>query len=341
MSKGLKRLRSSGTTVIPIASGKGGVGKSLVAANLAIALAGQGHSTIAVDMDLGGSNLYTYLGVPNSNPGIGDFLKSGGCRFQDLVVPTGIPNLSFVPGDGLTPFMANIDHDQRVALSREIRQLSARFVILDLGAGTFFNTLNFFGLSRQGIVVTTFETPAMMNFVMFLRNFMFRVVSGLTRRNRAAFSAVIEAFHQPVRSAPVTVEALIRRIDRVDPPLAARVKSVCESYRPRIVFNMGDHPDELNVLRKVDHSLRNGLSLTADYLGFIYYDDVVRRAAKNREILMTRHPSSAAVQGIREIAQRLTGARAEDTLSGIGHLQQTARDTYRRLSASGLSEARL
>jgi len=56
---------------------------------------------------------------------------------------------------------------------------------------------------------------------------------------------------------------------------------------------------------------------------------------------MTRHPSSAAVQGIREIAQRLTGARAEDTLSGIGHLQQTARDTYRRLSASGLSEARL
>ena len=40
-------------TIIPIAGGKGGVGKTFVAANLAVALAKRGHSTIAVDLDLG------------------------------------------------------------------------------------------------------------------------------------------------------------------------------------------------------------------------------------------------------------------------------------------------
>ena len=58
-------------TIIPIAAGKGGVGKSFLTANLAIAMAQLGRQTIAVDMDLGGSNLHSFLGLPNRHPGIG------------------------------------------------------------------------------------------------------------------------------------------------------------------------------------------------------------------------------------------------------------------------------
>jgi len=50
------------TTIIPVAGGKGGVGKSFVTANLAVALAQAGKSVIAVDADLGNSNLHTLLG---------------------------------------------------------------------------------------------------------------------------------------------------------------------------------------------------------------------------------------------------------------------------------------
>jgi flagellar biosynthesis protein FlhG len=61
--------------IIPIASGKGGVGKSFLTANLAMALAAMGHRVIAVDLDLGGSNLHTFLGLANRYPGIGDFIN--------------------------------------------------------------------------------------------------------------------------------------------------------------------------------------------------------------------------------------------------------------------------
>ena len=49
------------STIIPIASGKGGVGKSFLAANLAIALAKLGKQVIVADLDFGGSNLHTCL----------------------------------------------------------------------------------------------------------------------------------------------------------------------------------------------------------------------------------------------------------------------------------------
>ena len=57
------------TTIIPVASGKGGVGKSLFTANLAIALAQQGHSVIAVDLDMGGSQPVYPLGGSQYIPG--------------------------------------------------------------------------------------------------------------------------------------------------------------------------------------------------------------------------------------------------------------------------------
>jgi len=290
------------TTIIPIASGKGGVGKSLFTANLSIALAQQGHSVIAIDLDLGGSNLYTHLGVPNTHPGIGDFLKSGKYDFNRLLVDTGVANLKFIPGDGRTPFMANIDFKQRSLLVNHIKNLSARFVLLDLGAGSVFNTLNFFGLSKRSIVVTTFETPAIMNFVMFLRNFIFRMISGLARQNQEVLRLVVDSFQQPIDAAPVTVSSLLRRIDRIDPSLADKIQQICSLYHPRIIFNMGDHPDELKIAAKIDNTLQRGLSMAAEFFGFVHFDETVRKSAKRKEVLMVKYPQSPAAQCIRKIA---------------------------------------
>ncbi|NBQ39078.1 MAG: MinD/ParA family protein, partial [Alphaproteobacteria bacterium] len=61
--------------IIPIASGKGGVGKSLVAANLAIALAQAGKNVVLADLDLGGSNLHLILGLRGIPVGIGTWIN--------------------------------------------------------------------------------------------------------------------------------------------------------------------------------------------------------------------------------------------------------------------------
>ncbi|MCG8477653.1 MAG: P-loop NTPase, partial [Spirochaetales bacterium] len=72
--------------LIPIASGKGGVGKSILAANLGIALAQQQKTVVLVDLDLGGSNLHTILGIRNRHAGIGHFIYRQAASLEELVV---------------------------------------------------------------------------------------------------------------------------------------------------------------------------------------------------------------------------------------------------------------
>jgi len=159
---------STHTTIIPIAASKGGVGKSFLTANLAIALAELGHQTITVDLDLDGSNLYSCLGLPNRFPGIGDFLRARAAELDPLLVPTQTPKLYFMPEDGKTPFMANIAYAQKIKLISRIRKLPADYILLDLGAGSSFNILDFYRLSPRGLLMTTPDPPAVMGMLVFL-----------------------------------------------------------------------------------------------------------------------------------------------------------------------------
>ena len=54
--------------ILPIASGKGGVGKSAVSVNVAVSLAQKGKKVILCDFDFGGANLHTLLGLKNNQP---------------------------------------------------------------------------------------------------------------------------------------------------------------------------------------------------------------------------------------------------------------------------------
>ena len=291
--------------IIPVASGKGGVGKSIFSANLAVALAQMGKETCAVDLDFGGANLHNYLGMSNKYAGIGDYLKAGNADFKTLMVKTHVPNLSMVPGDGKTPFMANVPFEQRERLLNAVRDIKGDYTILDLAAGSTFNTLNFFGLAHKAVMITTFETPAVMNFLMFLKYFVFRIVSSMVRHDDHVFTIVKNAFRQASGGSPLTTDGLIRIIGREDRHLAEKSATAVAHYRPRIIFNMGEGPEDLNVIRKVERTIRNSLSLEADYLGFIFFDANLRQAVKTEKSLMTEYPDLPFCRDVKDIAAKI------------------------------------
>lgn len=293
------------TTIIPIASGKGGVGKTFFTANLAIALAERGHPTIAVDMDLGGSNLYFFLGLPNRFPGIGDFLKAHSAELTEMLVPTEIPNLQFLPGDGLSPFMANISHAQKIRLISNIVKLPAEYILLDLGAGTSFNTLDFFRLSSHGFVITTPEYPAIMNMMTFLKHFLLRVIEGKFARNKYICDMLHSLYKQPITDQHTNIEALRSKIAAIDGKAGETIASLCHKYRPRIVFNMGDHPDEIKISGQISTRLESTLSLEVDYFGFVFEDPAVRQSVKKRSALIPHYRESMAAKNIERIAERI------------------------------------
>ncbi len=290
------------TTIIPIAGGKGGIGKSVIAANLAIALAQLGHSTVAVDLDLGGSNLHMLLGLQNKHRGIGDCLNSREIPFDDLRIQTEWPHLKFIPGDGQTPFLANINFAQKIKLIKMIKNIQADYVILDLGAGTSFNVLDFFGIATQGLIVTTSERIALMNMLAFLKNFLLRTIDRSLVRKNEARGLFRSFFNQPMSPEQKTIKSLLNEIMAVDTEIADSIQHTCQKYRPRIVYNMLNNPNAIKVHNNIRKSTNNVLSLKVDQLGVVFNDPAVSASIQKGVSLLKYKPESIAAQGIFALA---------------------------------------
>src|SRR5579864_5037308 len=183
--------------VLPIGSGKGGVGKSLLATNLSVALAESGRKVVLADLDLGASNAHTMLGLRGVSRGIGTFLSVPRTRFEDIVLPTEYAGLSFVPGDAEVPGIASLRAAQKNRLVRCLRALPTDFLILDLGPGAGANPLDFFLLSPAGILVTTPGITSILNAYLFLKNVVFRLLYALADRESRAFAILEELRRDP------------------------------------------------------------------------------------------------------------------------------------------------
>ena len=146
-----------------IGGGKGGTGKSFVAANLGLHLASLDREVVLIDADLGAPNLHTLLGIKPSHPDLGDFLTGAVPTLEAAAVETPFRNLRLVKGTENILFVANLAHYRKLRLLRQIRKLPTQNVILDLGTGSSFNTLDFFLSANPGVVVTTPEPTAIEN----------------------------------------------------------------------------------------------------------------------------------------------------------------------------------
>ena len=106
--------------IIPIASGKGGVGKSLISANLAIALGKAGKKVILADLDLGASNLHLVIGQQAPKAGLGTFL-TGQSKFEDIILQTEYENVSFIPGDSEIPGLSLLKSEQKSQIIKKFQ----------------------------------------------------------------------------------------------------------------------------------------------------------------------------------------------------------------------------
>ena len=187
-------------TIIPIAGGKGGVGKSLIAANLAIVLARLGHKTIGIDLDLGAANLHSCLGLSGGTPpGMARFLRSTDkTPLESYLARTPHRNLHLLAGDEGNPFLAQLNVVQQRRLVQQIRALPAEYVILDLGAGSSFSTLDFFRIAHKGLLVTTPEITSLQNLMNFLKNLAFRVIEHALPQDRSVHRKLQTLYASPL-----------------------------------------------------------------------------------------------------------------------------------------------
>jgi flagellar biosynthesis protein FlhG len=151
--------QSRNARVIAVTSGKGGVGKSNVTVNLAIALARQGKRVLVIDVDLGTANVdlllgrkavYNFRHVLERSHTITDIISEGPGKIRYISGGSGIQEL------------ANLTEMELFSVTSQLSQLDdwADIILLDTGAGISRNIMHFVTCADEVIVITTPEPTA-------------------------------------------------------------------------------------------------------------------------------------------------------------------------------------
>jgi len=294
--------------IIPIASGKGGVGKSLVAANLGVAFAQAGQRVVLADLDLGASNLHLVLGHHAPQMGIGTFLSNTKSNFNGVIADTDVRGLRFIPGDNEIPGTANLTMIQRKALVKQLFALKndTDILILDLGAGTHQSILEFFLLSNQGIVVSAPAVTAVLNAYVFLKNTIFRLMFNSCTRGSPA-RIYLEKLRKDSSGGhhKLYIPKILPEIEKIDPVSHENFLKRIEMLHPKLVMNLVDEPKNADVAMKIKRSCEEYLDLKIEHLGIIYRDVVQDTALASRLPITLYKPQSVLSQAIYRIADKV------------------------------------
>jgi len=161
-AQNLRNIIKAGSTkevlsrVITVTSGKGGVGKSNLAINLAISLSRLGKKVVVLDADFGLANIEVMLGIrPQYN--LSDLMFRG--KSLSEIITEGPENVGFISGGSGIREMTNLTKEQLINLSSRLSELDRQtdVVIIDTGAGISGNVMEFVVLSGEVLLIATPE----------------------------------------------------------------------------------------------------------------------------------------------------------------------------------------
>lgn len=300
---GLSPRASRGRRIIAVGGGKGGIGKSMVSANLGIALARAGNRVLLVDADLGGANLHTCLGVQPPPTTLSDFLARPTGRLEDVAIPTGIENLSLIAGALDSLDAANPKQQQKLRLLRHLQGADCDYLLLDLGAGTAAHILDFFLIADHGLLVLLPEPTSIENAYRFVKAAFFRRMQNL--QDQYGIAQLVDAAMTSRDAASRTPFEFIARVKQKDRATGLKLEQELKNFRVKLVVNQAREAQDQNVAAAVVAAWKKFFGLEMEPLGTIAYDDDVWRAVRRRKPVLLEKPDGKAAASLTAVADRL------------------------------------
>ena len=287
-----------------IGGGKGGVGKSLIASSLAISLARSGNDVTAVDLDLGGANLHTTLGVDLPQRTLGDYLSQRAPDLADCTMQTSIPHLSLISGAQDAMTVPDLSAERKFGLIRNLRTLDTDYVIIDLGAGTSSATTDFYLAADIGIITALPEPTSIENAYRFIKTAYYRRLT--FAKTLGEIQPLIEAAMDPKNSLGIRSPSdLFREANRVSPDAGMKLKREIEKYRPKLMINQARTQTDIDIGFSIKTVCKKYFGIEMDYVGYLDYDSAVWQAVRRKKPLMIEFPNSRLVSSVDRIVNYL------------------------------------
>ena len=300
--------------VVAIAGGKGGVGKSLIAANVGIFLATLGKRVVLVDGALGAPNLHIFAGVPRPMRSLsealgatGDVLSEGGPALADLAVATHVPGVRLIAGMFDPAGTADLSVEAVRALAAQLRALPAEWVVVDLGPGLGAATLELFLAADIQILAAVPDPTSIELMHRFVKA---AFLSRLARRGlgHLAASQALGPARELEGGAPSPLEIYLAAVEDQAPEVE-ELRAAILGFAPHLVINAARSKSDMELGRAVASAARRRLGVPIRYLGHLEYDEAVWASTRRRRPLLIEHPETRIAKCFERVARGLLAVR--------------------------------
>src|ERR1700690_3368591 len=293
---------------IAVGGGRGGVGKSLVAVNLAVYFAQLGKEVVLVDADPGGANVHAHFGLKaaRAEP---DLDEGGSEALRRALVLTSVPGLSLLPAaHDAVARGRTLRAGRKTRWLSALRELRADYLVIDVGAGHGDFALDLMQAADIPIAVTVPEPPAIETTYRFLRAAFRRRLSRSLVRDMLPFSL----FHRALADLgmlPAPIE-LVRRLSKVDRALADMAWKLAQGMRVQLVVNQTRVRTDAELGAWMSGLVARHYGVALDELGHVEHDDTVWLTVRRNKPLLVDSPTSKSARNGERIARRVLALAA-------------------------------
>jgi flagellar biosynthesis protein FlhG len=302
---GQERAPHGRSCLVAVGGGRGGVGKSLVAHNLAIYLAQLGKSVALIDQDASGSNMHAAFGLPAGKALLSDEPEA----LQEALVPTEIPGLSFLP----------YPHDAIKApstlrgtrLTRHLLRLrikTAEYTVVDVGPSQVDLAMATLQHADMAVITVAAEPTSVEATYRFLRLAFLRKLRSTLRNDRLRMMFLERSLSEH-GFLPAPLE-LVRALTKLDPRLGAHAWKVCQDLNFYVAVNFTRSRSDAELGMWMSELVLRHYGIRLSELGHIEYDDAVWISARRKRPLLLDNPTTKAARSIERIARRVLASVA-------------------------------
>lgn len=327
--------------IVAIGGGKGGVGKTLVTANLAIALATMGRQVVAVDMDLGGADLYLSLGIRNLSRSLNDFIERKYESLDEVRLATAYRNLTLIAADSSRLGAANIKFAHKEKILRHLGKIDCDVILVDLGAEVSFNVLDIFLAADHRYVVTSTEPTSVLEAYGLIKLSLYRKLRHFANEMIPPHSELGEVFEDflferesETNGKPKTVWQLIDVVGKSDAELQKKLLKMIWGYQIDLVVNMSEATDDASISQTITRLAQDNLSLNVQHAYVVPWDRKVRECAKRLLPVSIEVPTGPAACALIKIAtdSSYMSTTKEEISQRISKIAVAAKGRMRKMS---------
>ncbi len=263
-----------------------------------------GNSVIVVDADLGSANLHVYLGIKSPARSLVDVLQNHSSP-EEALLPTSQPGLRLLSCAADILGMANPEPSEKERIIGFISKLDAQYILVDLGAGTSYNVLDFFNMSDEGIIVASPDPASIQSAYSFIKSAVYRRVQRTFSSNEPVISALNQFRESAGGTKPRTMLDFYETLCATDPEVAEKVAATVDQYRPLIVVNMASSEEDQRIAEIIHSAAKRFLNVDIRFCGLIFADPTVLKAVQRLSLPDFRRAPSLAARQIRQTVERL------------------------------------